>query len=150
MEREFKLLIGNKLVIKYSFIAGAIGSIIGFIENYVYSPAGLFFALSILVVADFATGVTLAYKRKEIETSKLPIFLYRIGIFTLIMFAVNAIKKHSAYLYWLDDGVIFFFFSVATLSILKNAHLLGWIGENWLNSFLSMLLKNVDKSKERE
>lgn len=121
----------------------SIGSISGFVENWIVSPAVSFYALIILIFADHASGVFLAWKRNKFQTRKfLRIFWTLLSHVALLYFSMQ-LSKGAKSLFWLNEAVFVPLVLVNLLSLVKNLSLLGFIKKN----FASLLYKKIDVHK---
>lgn len=121
----------------------SVGSISGFVENWIVSPAVSFYALIALIFADHATGVFLAWKRNKFETRKfLRIFWTLLSHVALLYFSMQ-LSKGAKSLFWLNEAVFVPLVLVNLLSLVKNLSLLGFIKKN----FASLLYKKIDVHK---
>lgn len=123
-----------------------IAIILGVIEANVWSPAQGYLTVVALIVADFITGVSLAAKRKQIETRKAMRIVYKIIAYTTIMAFAHNLAKNEPLLFWLTDAVFFPIALILFLSLIKNLSLLGYIPKD----VATMLYKNIDKYKNNE
>ncbi len=121
----------------------SIGTFTGMVEDWLFSPAGAFIALMVLIVCDWLTGLVLAIKRQNFKTHKAWMILWTlIGHIALLYFATN-LSTGSIALSWLDEGVFTVLATVNLLSLVKNLSLLGIIKKKIAEWFY----KNVDKHK---
>lgn len=119
------------------------GSITGFVEDWLHSPAVSFYALVVLIFADHLTGVLLAWKRNDFQTRKfLRIFWTLLSHCFLLYFSMQ-LTKGAKSLFWLNEAVFVPLVIVNLLSLVKNLSLLGFIKKD----LASILYKKIDIHK---
>tara|TARA_Y100000361_G_C11162000_1_gene348095 strand:+ start:26401 stop:26910 length:510 start_codon:yes stop_codon:yes gene_type:complete len=124
----------------------SIGSISGFVENWLHSPAVSFYALVVLIFADHLTGVCLAWKRNNFQTRKfLRIFWTLLSHCFLLYFSMQ-LGKGAKSLFWLNEAVFVPLVLVNLLSLVKNLSLLGFIKKD----LASILYKKIDIHKNED
>jgi hypothetical protein len=127
VESVCSLKLKMKTLVFVYFGGFAIGGLSALVNDWIFSPPSSFYALIGLIVADHATGITLAWKRNRFETRKATrIFWTVLSHTALLLFATN-LSNGSAALFWLNEGVFVPLVIVNLLSLVKNLSLLGWI-----------------------
>jgi hypothetical protein len=120
-----------------------LGSISGFVSNWIFDPAVSYYTLMLLICCDHFTGMWIAWKNNRFETRKATrIFWTLLSHTGLLAFATNLAKGSNA-IYWLNEGIFVPLVVVNLISLVKNLSLLGFIKK----SFASMLYKKIDVYK---
>ena len=119
------------------------GSITGFVEDWLHSPAVSFYALVALIFADHFSGVLLAWRRNDFQTKKfLRVFWTLLSHSALLYFSMQ-LTKGAKSLFWLNEAVFVPLVIVNLLSLVKNLSLLGFIKKD----LASILYKKIDIHK---
>lgn len=120
-----------------------LGSVSGFVSDWIYSPAVSFYALLALIAADHFSGMYRAYINNRFETRKAcRVFWTLLTHVFLLGFASNLAKGSSA-LYWIDEGIFVPLVLVNLLSLVKNLSLLGLVKKDFAN----FLYRKIDTYK---
>jgi phage-related holin len=120
-----------------------LGSISGFVSNWIFDPAVSYYTLMLLICCDHVTGMCIAWKNNHFETRKATrIFWTLLSHTALLAFATNLSKGSNA-IYWLNEGIFVPLVVVNLISLVKNLSLLGFIKK----SFASILYKKIDVYK---
>jgi hypothetical protein len=120
-----------------------LGSVSGFVSDWIYTPAVSFYALLGLITADHFSGMYRAWVNDRFETRKAcRVFWTLLTHVFLLSFASNLAKGSSA-LYWLDEGIFVPLVLVNILSLVKNLSLLGLVKKEFAN----FLYRKVDSYK---
>jgi len=120
-----------------------LGSISGFVSNWIFDPAVSYYTLMLLICCDHFTGMWIAWKNNRFETRKATrIFWTLLSHTGLLAFATNLAKGSNA-IYWLNEGIFVPLVVVNLISLVKNLSLLGFIKR----SFAEMLYKKIDVYK---
>jgi len=120
-----------------------IGSITGFVSNWIFDPAVSYYTLMLLICCDHFTGMWIAWKNNKFETRKATrIFWTLLSHTGLLAFATNLAKGSNA-IYWLNEGIFVPLVIVNLISLVKNLSLLGFIKR----SFAEMLYRKIDVYK---
>lgn len=128
------------------FGAFSIGGLSACVENWIVYPAASYYALIVLILADYATGIVVAFKRDKFETRKaLRVFWTLISHTALLYFSMQ-LSKASAALFWLNEGVFVPLVLVNLLSFIKNLSLLGYIKKG----FAEFFYKKIDAYKNQK
>jgi hypothetical protein len=127
----------KKHVLLITVLGGfSIGAIVGFVEDFIFSPAASLFALLALIAADHIAGLVVAWRRGSFDTRKaVSIFWKLLSHIGLLMFA-NNLAKGSIFIAWLNEGIFVPIVLVNMLSLIKNLSLLGYIKKDfahWIN-----------------
>lgn len=145
LESILSLSIKLEILLILSFGGFAMGSVSGFISNWIYEPAVSFYFLMALVFCDHITGMTLAWRHNRFETRKAArIFWTLMAHLSLLVFATNLAKGSQA-LYWLNEGVFVPLVMVNFISLVKNLSLLGYVN----STFAKIFYKKVDVYKNQ-
>jgi hypothetical protein len=121
----------NYVNIKYPILIGFLTSVWGvisyYIENYVWAEPSQYAFLVLLIFVNFLLGIKKAHKYKILIPKKIPNFLNKIMVYTLLLLlAFNGAKLFS-YLFFLPP-LLFVTFNLTTfLSIIKNLGIIGWL-----------------------
>lgn len=111
---------------------------------YVIDPY-YYFVIVLLIGCDFVTGVWLAARRKQFQTSKaLRGFGTIVAYTALIFFATSLARAEPKILSWLPTAVVTPMVLILLISFVKNLALLGFVKM----AFLKALLKSIDQHKE--
>jgi hypothetical protein len=120
-----------------------LGSISGFVSNWIFDPAVSYYTLMLLICCDHFTGMWIAWKNNRFETRKATrIFWTLLSHTGLLAFATNLAKGSSA-IYWLNEGIFVPLVVVNLISLVKNLSLLGFLKR----SFAEMLYRKIDVYK---
>lgn len=120
-----------------------IGSITGFVTDWIFDPAVSYYTLMLLICCDHFTGMWIAWKNNKFETRKATrIFWTLLSHTGLLAFATNLAKGSNA-IYWLNEGIFVPLVIVNLISLVKNLSLLGFIKR----SFAEMLYRKIDVYK---
>lgn len=120
-----------------------IGSITGFVTDWIFDPAVSYYTLMLLICCDHFTGMWIAWKNNKFETRKATrIFWTLLSHTGLLAFATNLAKGSNA-IYWLNEGIFVPLVVVNLISLVKNLSLLGFIKR----SFAEMLYRKIDVYK---
>lgn len=134
----------KKTLFLLSWLGGTvIGATSGFIADWIFDPAVSYFALISLIVADYASGIALAFRRNDFQTRKAARILWTIISHTALLFFGNQLSKGSVSLFWLNEAIFVPLVLVNLLSLLKNLSLLGYIKKG----VASFLYKKIDQHK---
>jgi phage-related holin len=128
----------NLVITAFSFITGYYGSLV--LDN-----VNLFMAITTVVVVDWGFGTAVAIKENIWETQKaLKVIYYQIS-YTTILAMVLSIEKGYPSAFWLTETIIMPILVFQTVSIVKNAGLLGLIPKG----LLTEILDKIDRYKNQ-
>jgi phage-related holin len=127
----------------FNFFVTVFSAILGYFQLTIIENKNLFIAILIVVVGDWIFGTAYAIKRNIWETQKAMKVIYYIFAYSIIVFVVLAIEKAHASAFFLSDAIIMPILLFQTISMLKNASLLGWIPKGALLE----VLKKIDNYK---
>lgn len=120
-----------------------LGSISGFVSNWIFDPAVSYYTLMLLICCDHFTGMWIAWKNNRFETRKATrVFWTLLSHTGLLAFATNLAKGSNA-IYWLNEGIFVPLVIVNLISLVKNLSLLGFIKRG----FAELLYKKIDVYK---
>jgi hypothetical protein len=120
-----------------------LGSVSGFVSNWIFDPAVSYYTLMLLICCDHFTGMWIAWKNNRFETRKATrVFWTLLSHTGLLAFATNLAKGSTA-IYWLNEGIFVPLVVVNLISLVKNLSLLGFIKKG----FAQMLYKKIDVYK---
>ena len=120
-----------------------LGSISGFVSNWIFDPAVSYYTLMLLICCDHFTGMWIAWKNNRFETRKATrVFWTLLSHTGLLAFATNLAKGSNA-IYWLNEGIFVPLVVVNLISLVKNLSLLGFIKRG----FAELLYKKIDVYK---
>lgn len=160
MQVNYTYIENKAPVINLSIAIGAIVALaVGFVENWIWSPFWSLFLMWVLISADFVSGVSVAFKRKEgFHSNKALKSVRTIISYTVILgFVFNfpkintvfgtsdvqgLIEKFPGYLYMIIFTYLF-------LSFVKNLVLLGLIKGvvgKWIYDYIDVY-KNKESDK---
>lgn len=120
-----------------------IGSITGFVTDWIFDPAVSYYALMILICCDHATGMWIAWKNNKFETRKATRIFWTLLSHTGLLAFATSLAKGSNAIYWLNEGIFVPLVLVNLISFVKNLSLLGFIKR----SFAELLYRKIDVYK---
>jgi len=126
--------------------AFSIGSLSACVENWIVYPAASYYALIVLILADYATGIVIAFKNNKFETRKAIRVFWTLISHTALLYFSMQLSKASAALFWLNEGVFVPLVLVNLLSLIKNLSLLGYIKAG----FAEFFYKKIDAYKNQK
>jgi hypothetical protein len=120
----------------------SLGTIEGFIENWIFEDAVYYYYLVGMIIADGILGIYRAYKNNNIETSKLYLVGWSIVAQTALL-STGFVLSSRPSLNWLDDAIFVPLVLTNLLSIVKHLSLLHLLPKQ----FADILYKKVDIHK---
>lgn len=127
----------------FNFFVTIFSAILGYFQLTIIENKDLFIAILIVVLGDFFFGTAYAIKRNIWETQKAMKVIYYVFAYSVIVFVVLAIEKAHPSAFFLSDAIIMPILLFQTISMLKNASLVGWIPKGSLLE----ILKKIDNYK---
>lgn len=125
-----------------------IGSVTGFINDWVCTPAESFIALIAIILCDAISGMYRAYKANAFETKKaVRVFWTLLSHSALLMMSFNLAKSSDLFGY-VNDGLFTTLCTVNLLSLVKNLSLLGLVPPTlakWLYNRIDVYKNEMDK-----
>ena len=137
--RSVKEGIFNVIITAFSFLSGYYGKLV--LDN-----VDLFMAIATVVVVDWFSGVANAIKNNNWQTDKALKVVYYLFAYWLILAMVLSIEIGYPSAFWLSEAIIMPILVFQTISILKNASLLGLIPKG----LLLEILDKIDNYKTKD
>jgi phage-related holin len=126
--------------IVFNAIVTVLGAIFGYFQLTIIENKNLFIAVLIVVIGDWIFGTARAVKNKKWETQKAMKVIYYVFAYSVIVFVVLSIEKAMPSAFFLSDAVVMPILIFQTISMLKNASLIGWIPKGLLLQILEKIL----------
>lgn len=130
----------------FNFIITILSAIFGYFQLTIIENKNLFIAVLIVVIGDWIFGTARAIKNKKWETKRAMKVIYYIFAYSVIVFVVLSIEKAMPSAFFLSDAVVMPILIFQTISMLKNASLIGWIPKG----LLLQILEKIDSYKHAE
>lgn len=127
-----------------NILVAFIGAILAYFHVLYLDNKDLFAAITLVVIGDWLSGVTLAIYKGKFETWKSLKIVYYLTAYSFTLAMVLSIEKGYPAAFWLSEAVIMPILVFQTISFLKNLSLLGLLPK----SLLTDILDKIDKYKE--
>lgn len=127
----------------FNFFITAFFAVIAYFNIVLIENQNLFIAMIMVVVGDWFFGTIAAVKNGTWETNKALKLIYYLFAYSIIIFVVLSIEKADKTTSFLSTIIIMPILIFQTISMLKNASLIGWIPKG----LLLELLKKIDQYK---
>lgn len=124
---------------------GLLGGIYSETIDMVVSEKWQFISVFLVVILDALLGISRALVQKQFETKKAFKGVFMLAIFWAILAVMLSIEKGFPFASFLSEAVLLPIVTFQIISIIKNAHLLGFIS----GSIAERILSNIDKHKEQ-
>ncbi|MCE3008076.1 MAG: phage holin family protein [Bacteroidetes bacterium] len=113
------------------------------VHLYVWSPSLTYYLVFVIVVADFCTGATFAWRQGRFETRKALRSIWKLVSYTFLLSVAHNLGQKERVFGWLPEAVLFPMVVILLLSLLKNLSLLGWIDPRLAH----LMYKKIDTYK---
>ena len=130
----------------FNFFVTVFCAIFGYFHITIIQNKHLFIAVLIVVVGDWIFGTIVAIKNKTWETQKALKIVYYFFTYSVIVFVVLSIENASPTAFFLSDAIVMPILIFQTISMLKNASLIGWIPKG----LLLEILEKIDNYKTKD
>lgn len=125
----------------------AIASFFAFVGTYFFKLGAdnfeQFMAVIVVVIVDGALGIWAGSKKEGFQTKKALNILLVMSIWIVLLGCILSIEKGFQGTSWLSEVIIPPFMVFQLVSALKNAHRLGFVK----NELLNTILEKIDKHK---
>ena len=127
----------------FNFLVTLMSGIFGYFQLTIIENKSLFISILIVVIGDWIFGTIRALKNNKWETQKALKVVYYILAYSVIVFVVLSIEKAMPSAFFLSDAVVMPILVFQTISMLKNASLIGLIPKG----VLLQILQKIDSYK---
>lgn len=127
----------------FNFFVTVFSAILGYFNVTIIENKDLFISILIVVIGDWIFGTIRAIKNKKWETQKAMKLIYYVFAYSVIVFVILSIEKANPSAFFLSDAIIMPILVFQTISMLKNASLIGLIP----NGLLLQILEKIDAYK---